>query len=262
MNSLNSPSPDFSPMRDIIYELWNKIKTEMFQWLEIEEKSGTELVTRIDRLIESLARELIKKQFWNVNFLWEEFPDEDNGSDITFIIDPLDGTESFIYREFNTTVSIGVEIWWKLVTWFVYDFMRDILYEGWKESSLYIANTKLPLLRENITNKTRILVSGRWQEVEDIQTTLRKTQNMQVTRSYGSVALQTVLTGAGSYDGYVRVWKVKPWDIAGAIPFIDWLKDTQVYSREWKELDYKNPDSWLIVVRNDLRKELFQILDI
>jgi len=263
MNTLNTLKiTDFSELKNIIYSLWEIVKQEMFKNLEIEEKSWAELVTRIDRLIEIEARKLIKSHYWKVNFLGEEFPNEDNGGDITFIIDPLDGTESFIHREFNTTISIWVELWWKLVHGLVYDFMKNILYEGGKESFQYIGNRKIPLLRHTVSNKTRVLVSGRWQAVEDIQKILKENPQIQVTRAYGSVALQTVQTGAGNYEWYVRVWKIKKWDIAWAAPFIQNLGDTSILSREWNTFNHHSPEAGVIVVRNSFQDDFLKILDL
>lgn len=262
MNSLKITSPDFSLLKDITYKLWERVKQEMFQSLDVEEKFGQELVTRVDRLIEKLAREMIKEKLGNVNFKGEEFPDEDNGSEITCIIDPLDGTESFINREFNTSISIWIEQSWILVYWIVYDFMKGMLYEWGENSSLFIDKKTLPLLRKNYSNQTRVLLSGRWEDLTNLEKKLKSYPHLRITRAYGSVAMQIVQTWAGNYDGYIRAWKVKPWDIAGWIPFIQWLDDTELFSREWNDLNYKAPDTWLIVVRDSFKKELFEILDL
>ena len=73
MNIPTLTVPDFSELKDIVYSLWERVKAEMLIDLQVEEKDGKELVTRIDRLIELEARKFIKQEFWNVNFLWEEF---------------------------------------------------------------------------------------------------------------------------------------------------------------------------------------------
>lgn len=262
METINNPlSPDFSSLIKIVQELGEQVKVEMLTGLEVEEKDGKELVTHIDRLIELRARELIKQEFWAVNFLWEEFPDEDNWSDITFIIDPLDGTESFINQEFNTTISIWVKLWDKLVYGLVYDFMKWILYKGWEVTEKFIHTTRVPLLRQNYWEQIRVLVSWRGQDVEDIQARLREHPEIRMTRAYGSVALQTVQTGAWNYDWYVRAWKIKTWDIAWAVPFIQSLDDTSVLSREWTAFDFNNPESWIIVARNYFLDEFLSIIN-
>lgn len=262
MNIPTLTVPDFSELKDIVYSLWERVKAEMLIDLQVEEKDGKELVTRIDRLIELEARKLIKQEFWNVNFLWEEFPDEDNGSDIIFIIDPLDGTESFINREFNTTISIWIQQDWKLVHGVVYDFMKDILYEGAETSTSYMQKNKIPLLRQNYSDQTRVLVSGRWEDVEEIQEKLKVYPHIRVTRSYGSIALQTVQTWTWNYEWYIRAGKMKQWDIAGAAPFIQSLDDTSILSRTWEEFNYHSCKDGLIVVRNSFKDEFLEILDV
>lgn len=262
MNIPTLTVPDFSELKDIVYSLWERVRAEMLLDLQVEEKDGKELVTRIDRLIELEARKFIKQKFWNVNFLWEEFPDENNGSDITFIIDPLDGTESFINREFNTTISIWIQQDWKLIHGVVYDFMKDILYESAETSTSYMQKNKIPLLRKNYSHQMRVLVSGRWEEVEKIQEILKAYSHIRVTRAYGSIALQTVQTWAGNYEWYVRAGKMKQWDIAGAAPFIQSLDDTSILSRTGQKFNYHSCQDGLIVVRNSFKDEFLEILNI
>lgn len=262
MNSLTYKNTDFSELKSIAYLLWDIVKNEMFGSLRVEEKSGHELVTHIDRLVETKARELIKKEFWNINFKWEEFPDEDNGSEITCIIDPLDGTESFINREFNTTISIWIERWWKLIYGIVYDFMKGILYEWSEKSRIYFKNKEIPLLRESYSQQSRVLISWRGNELYDLETRLRAMKNIRVTRAYGSVALQIVQTWVWNYDGYLRSGKVKQWDIAGWTPFIHWLDDTEIFSNDGSSFNYKSPESGLIVVRWSFKNQFQDILEL
>lgn len=261
MNKINQLEDNFSELKDIIYELWNILRENMFWNLEVEEKTWNELVTWLDRMLEKKAKELITKQFWKVNFLWEEFGIEDNDSEITFIIDPIDWTESFINREFNSTISIWVEIAGEIKYWIVYDFMSDLMYEWWYESKLHYKNKEISLLRQNFTDQIRVLVSGLWDEVLEIQDKISKHNDLRLTRWYGSVALQAVRTWAGSYDWYVRAWKTKTWDIAWGTWFIKWLWDTEILSRDWGEYDHNNTDDWVIVVRKWFKERFLEVVN-
>ncbi len=260
MNTHISNTPDFSPLKGITYRLWEIVRKNMFWDLQIEEKSGAELVTWIDRKIEQEAKKLITQEFWKVDFLWEEFGNEENGSEIRFIIDPLDGTESFINREFNTTISIWVEVSGVLQYGIVYDFMKDILYEWGSESSLYFQDTQIPLLTERYSKQTRILISGVWEEVSKLKEKLREQKNIKITQMYWSVALQATQTASGNYDAYIRSWKIKPWDIAGAASFAHWVPDTQILSRRGQVFDHRTPEQWVIIVKNTLADELLNII--
>ena len=258
-NKLNN-NKDFSHLKNIIYDLWKQVKVNLFQNLEVEKKSWKELVTWLDKMIETEARRLISAKFWKVNYVWEELDNEDTWSEITFIIDPLDWTESFINRDFNTVISIWVKLWDKLVYWVVYDFMKDILYEGDSDSNMYFQNNKIPFFRENYSDKIRILISWR-NDIKEVREKLEQHSDLRITRAYWSVALQIAQTWAWNYDWYVRAWKIKLWDIAWITPFITWISDTQLLSRDWNTFDYDNPEDWVIVVRKNFQDRFLEMIN-
>lgn len=263
MNACDTKTlPDFSVLQEIVYRLWEIIQHEMFSDLNISEKNGKELVTRIDTMIEERARRMIKQHIWNVNFLWEEYWYEDNWSEITCIIDPLDGTESFINREFNTSISIAVEYNGELVYGVVYDFMKDILYTSDDHCSLYLHKKPLQKLTRWFSQQVRVLISGRWTGVYKAKRQLRKIPNIQITHSYGSIALQAAQTLSWNYDGYVRTWKTKTWDIAWAAACIGKKNDVSIYSRDGSQFDHHLPEAWLIIVNNVFKDQLFTTLQL
>jgi myo-inositol-1(or 4)-monophosphatase len=77
--------------------------------LEITEKLSTaDFRTRADLDSENEILKILKKAFPKFNILTEESGTVDNGSDYTFIIDPLDGSNNFILGLPTFTVSIGL----------------------------------------------------------------------------------------------------------------------------------------------------------
>ena len=58
-------------------------------------KNYRDLVSEVDNLSEQKILEILKEKFTHHNFLAEESGFEDNGSDYTWIIDPLDGTVNY-----------------------------------------------------------------------------------------------------------------------------------------------------------------------
>jgi myo-inositol-1(or 4)-monophosphatase len=67
--------------------------------LSVENKSrsgGFDPVTAADRAAETAMRALIKKTFPEHGIIGEEFPDERPDSEYVWILDPIDGTKSFI----------------------------------------------------------------------------------------------------------------------------------------------------------------------
>ncbi len=253
---------NFSQVKYIVYQLWELIIDNMFSNLKVQEKPWKEIVTWLDKEVEKEAKKLIKRHYWNVNFVWEEFWEENNWSEITFIIDPIDWTESFVDRSFNTSISIWILIWWVMEYWIVYDFMKGFLYEWKTNPCIYFRNKKVPFLRENYSEKTRVLISGGWEEIDELQYKIGNNNDLKVIRRYWSIALQLVETWAWNYDSFIRVWKVGSRDIAWAMPFIKGLEDIVILSRKWEEFDFKNPEDWFIVVKKTLRKEILNTLDL
>jgi fructose-1,6-bisphosphatase/inositol monophosphatase family enzyme len=67
--------------------------------LSIEDKSKTkdfDPVTEADRAAEAVMRRLIKANFPQHGIVGEEFGNEREDSDYVWVLDPIDGTKSFI----------------------------------------------------------------------------------------------------------------------------------------------------------------------
>src|SRR5215468_1819473 len=74
-----------------------KITLEYFQTnLSIDRKADLSPVTIADRRTEEMLRELIKKYFPDHGIVGEEFGEVKGTSNYRWIIDPIDGTASYI----------------------------------------------------------------------------------------------------------------------------------------------------------------------
>jgi histidinol-phosphatase len=77
--------------------------------LKIDTKSDASPVTIADREAEQLLRREIAKTFPDDALLGEEFGEQDGTSGFRWILDPIDGTKSFIHGVPLYSVLIGVE---------------------------------------------------------------------------------------------------------------------------------------------------------
>ncbi|MDR3197887.1 MAG: histidinol-phosphatase [Planctomycetaceae bacterium] len=75
----------------------------------VERKSDESPVTIADREAEKLLRKRIAEQFPNDAILGEEFPNHDGNSGFRWILDPIDGTKSFIHGVPIYSTLIGLE---------------------------------------------------------------------------------------------------------------------------------------------------------
>lgn len=75
---------------------------------ELEFKSDDSPVTSADRHAERTIRDLINKHFPGHGIIGEEFGTENVDSDVVWVLDPIDGTQSFIHGVPFYTTLIGI----------------------------------------------------------------------------------------------------------------------------------------------------------
>jgi len=259
--------PEFNQLRKIITNMWEEARDNAFSSYRIDNKDQNELVTELDIKLEKYARKKIKEAFKIVDFVWEELDDEINiNSKYKFIIDPIDWTESYINKEFNSTVCIAIEDIkeWKIIYSWVYDFMKDIFYESnWKENSIFFKKEKITQ-NINPSDKVKILVSWRRTEVDKIITNIssrENSKNYRVARQYWSIALQVTQVISWMQDIYIRPNKIKTWDIASAINFANNNDDFEITDMDLNEFDFKNPNNWIAIYRKKYEKLVDKIIN-
>src|SRR6478672_682653 len=76
---------------------------------EVEHKADSSPVTVADKSAEKLIREAVTAAFPNDGFLGEEFGDQPGSSGFRWVIDPIDGTKSFIRHVPIWATLIGLE---------------------------------------------------------------------------------------------------------------------------------------------------------
>lgn len=76
--------------------------------VEVEQKGDGSPVTLIDKECESLIRREVAKHFPGHGFLGEEYGPENESAEYVWVIDPIDGTKSFIAGSLDFGTLIGV----------------------------------------------------------------------------------------------------------------------------------------------------------
>jgi len=77
---------------------------------DLKFKGDNSPVTNADRESETIIRELIRKHFPEHGIIGEEFGAEKEDSDVVWVLDPIDGTQSFIHGVPLYTTLIGILI--------------------------------------------------------------------------------------------------------------------------------------------------------
>lgn len=102
----------YAEMLDLVLEAGNIAQGEILRhWkthLNVEWKSDSTPVTIADKKTEELVRAFAQKETPEFGFIGEEFGQENSAAEYQWVLDPIDGTKSFIYGVplFGTVIAI------------------------------------------------------------------------------------------------------------------------------------------------------------
>lgn len=184
---------------------------------KIDSKPGKQnLVTSYDTQAEELIISMIRSHFPDHAILAEESGGTKQ-QNVTWIIDPLDGTVNFAHAIPVFSVSIAVAMGKDIVSGAVYQPMTQELFTAEKGKGAFL-NGK-PLSVSTITQLDNALLSTGfpYNVDKDPLHCVEKFSAMQLTgvpiRRLGSAALDLCYVAAGRFDAF---WEVglHPWDMA------------------------------------------------
>lgn len=127
--------------------------------LKIEGKSiPADFRTRADLESEKAIFKVLKKAFPKYNIISEEAGEIQNGSEYTFIIDPLDGTNNFVLGIPYFSTAIGLVKGDEIIFGVVYNSILDNLYFAEKEKGAYLNGKKIKINKTSDIKQTTVSV--------------------------------------------------------------------------------------------------------
>jgi myo-inositol-1(or 4)-monophosphatase len=193
--------------------------------LLVEDKSASQSfdpVTEADRAAEAVMRRLIKGNFPQHGIVGEEFGNEREDAEFVWVLDPIDGTKSFI---------AGFPIWGTLIALLhkgtpVYGMMHQPFigerFSGDNGSANYrgpSGERKLAVRRcAALKEATSYTTSPQLMNAADRTAFGRVEQTVRLTR-YGGDCYSYCMLAAGHLDLVIET-ELKPYDIAALIPII------------------------------------------
>ena len=106
---MNQNLDEFVNFANLLADLASKTSMKYFRTkLDIENKKDESPVTIADKETEEVIRNEIKKKFPNHGILGEEYENENLDSEFIWVIDPIDGTRSYIagHKDFGNLISL------------------------------------------------------------------------------------------------------------------------------------------------------------
>lgn len=225
-------------LKDIARQAGN-ILIKLFRGnFEIENKTGSELLTTADKKSEEFIINTLSKEYPEIEIIAEETKPSNWEKEEAFIIDPLDGTNNFSSGIPMFSVSIAYQLEGDVRIGVVYDPLHEELFYAEKDKKAYlnefpISVSKRSKLKDSILATGFPYIKERKEDsnIPEFSALIMKSRGI---RRMGSAALDLCYVACGRFDGF---WEkhLKIWDISagGLIVSEAGGKVTNFFEENW-----------------------------
>lgn len=192
--------------------------------LRVEKKGTIDLVTQIDREVETMFRALIGERFPDHVVLAEEFArggDRHRDADYTWVFDPVDGTTNYAHGLPIFCCACSLEHHGQPIVSAIYDPSRRELFTAERGLGTWLNGAPMRV-SSAATVIDALLCTGFPYSVQTDSGSLLDLfgeflRRARAVRRLGSAAIDMAYVAAGRLDGFWEV-KLNPWDVsAGAL---------------------------------------------
>lgn len=191
-----------------------------------ERKGYGDVATDMDIRIQEYIIQELQKVLPEAAIYGEESNRQESRDGLYWSIDPIDGTNNFIYDLWPYAISVGLWNAGDPLFGVVHDISRNVAYFGHAGGAwAQIADGEVIQLQVSQREKAEdALVCFGLARVSESPETLAKIildlqRHYRSTRKLGCTSMEIVMIAAGRTDGYVGL-NVKHWDVGGAVPIL------------------------------------------
>ena len=189
--------------------------------LDVKKKGPADYTTAIDKRVEKIVLEEIKRFYPDDNFLGEETGEQLGSSNITWVLDPIDGTSNFMHGYPHFCISLSCLIDGSPVAGVIIDPTRQEEFSASKGSGADLNNRKIrvskqPDLNGSLISNSSHTNSSQPYKYENLKTFQKLYESEVTIRRSGSVALDLCYVAAGRLDAF---WGhgLKKWDVSAGL---------------------------------------------
>ena len=183
---------------------------------EIEIKTDESPVTIADKQAEELIRQIIRKNFPNHGIIGEEFAEENPDAEFKWIIEPIDGTKSYVAGFFDFGTIIGLLYQNEPIFSLVHQPLLNEIIIG--DNSTASLNGKTISVRRDTQLIQATLLTTDYATIPNLERFTQLTKQVKQVRTWGN-CYGHVMVALGYADIMIDPI-MKFWDIAGIIPII------------------------------------------
>jgi len=222
-------------------------------------KTKHEITTKADFLSEKIILTHLKKNFPSHCFLSEEKGINHRKSNYLWVIDPLDGTTNFSYRNPMFAISIALSFKEKLILGIVYAPLLKETFWGEINKGAFLNGKKIKVSKIANLRKS-LLTFCHGHKLEDIKRAIKIYQQLKLKafdlRQIGSASLELSYVACGRTEAII-IPGAHPWDVAaGSLIVREALgKVTDFKGKEWS---LKSRD--ILASNKNINKKLLNFL--
>jgi myo-inositol-1(or 4)-monophosphatase len=224
-------------------------------------KGKGNLVTNVDTLAEEYIIGRIKQEYPDHLIVSEESNSTNTPKGYTWIIDPLDGTNNYVYGIPFFGVNIALLYDRTVLLGITYDPVRQELFHAVKGNGAYLNNVPVKVseartLHDSMLGLDLGYSNKRGRELLDITCSLW--WRVHCIRLVGSAALGLAYVAAGRMTTYIHRY-VQPWDIASGLLLI---REAGGVVTNWKGKEAKHSDKKIIASNYAVHGQMLEFLGI
>lgn len=201
----------------IVREAGSIILGRLEQPKDIYHKGRIDLVTNTDLEVEKQLQSQLSIILPQASFLSEESMPTNKLNDLTWVIDPLDGTTNFAHGLFP--VAISVALWQKdqIVLGLVYIPKTHEMFTAVKDAGAFLNGRRIRVSPETYLENSLIATGFPYDIDKRLEEIIQPLQNVLPSvrgiRRMGAAAIDLAYTACGRFEGFYELG-LKPWDTA------------------------------------------------
>lgn len=182
--------------------------------LEVFRKGQGNFTTEVDRAAERTIIATVREFYPDHGFVAEEGGARPGKEEVTWIVDPLDGTTNYLREIPHYAVSIGVRRAGRLEHAVVYDPRRNELFTASQGWGAQLDSRRIRVSRRDTLDEAVLALSI--PQTLERRAGERLAHQGAIRRRTGSTALDLAYVAAGRFDGFWGAG-LRIWDLAGGV---------------------------------------------
>ena len=183
---------------------------------DIEIKSDNNFVTYVDKKSEEMLVTQLSSLLPGSGFIAEESPDLQT-RDLTWIIDPLDGTTNFIHGVPVYSISIGLMDQKEMILGVIYEINLKECFYTWKDAPSFLNKKQIYVSNAAKLADSLFATGFPYYDYRRLDPYLNffkyMMKNSHGIRRLGSAAADLAYVACGRFDGFYE-YGLSPWDVA------------------------------------------------